>query len=100
MMTRRSFRPSLHPLEGRVVLSFSFPKMLHSVFPFIKDTTKSKPDPGAVHRLEVRHAGDHAAVVTPARHATPGVVDPAHTHTHGKAHPQGVHGRVFHAQVR
>lgn len=75
MKTTRGFRPSLQPLEGRVVLSFSLPKVLHSIFPFIKDTTRPKPIHGEAsvyQHLPAGHAASHDA------------------HTHAHAHPPHV----------
>jgi hypothetical protein len=42
MRKPRDFRPMLQPLEERVVLSFSFTSLVHSLFPFIK-TNDKKP---------------------------------------------------------
>jgi hypothetical protein len=82
-VTRRCrFRPSVCPLEGRVVLSFSFSKVLHSVFPFIHDHSKHKPTAKA----------HHAATVVP--HTTAPHV--AHAAT---SHPRGAfnwHGPSLH----
>ena len=36
MKKSRDFRPMLQPLEERVVLSFSFTGLIHSLLPFIK----------------------------------------------------------------
>ena len=99
MKTRRSFRPSLQSLEGRVVLSFSFSRVIHSVFPFIKDTTKSKPTPAALQLAAARKASahpvaSHVARAIPTQDAAPAVAGHAH------AHPQGLPTRVYHARVR
>jgi hypothetical protein len=79
MRPRRSFRPGVQTLEGRVVLSFSFSKMLHSIFPFIKDDSAPKKKPAA-HVVQVAR---------PPRHTRPAAVHPAQTKTHPHAvlHP-------------
>jgi hypothetical protein len=46
MRKARKFRPTLQPLEERVVLSFSFTSLIHSILPFVNigDTKKTVVD--------------------------------------------------------
>jgi hypothetical protein len=37
----RTCRPTIQPLEERVVMTLSFSGLVHSVFPFIKDNSKT-----------------------------------------------------------
>lgn len=76
MKTTRSFRPAVQPLEGRVVLSFSLSKMMHSVFPFIPDKTRPK----------VIHSASSVYQQIPGTHATT-------THAHPKAAPHAALAR-------
>lgn len=72
------FRPAVDALEGRVVLSFSFAKMFHSVFPFI-------PDKGS---KTVVKAHPHRAISASAHHPAHPAATPHHGST-GPAHPRG-----------
>jgi hypothetical protein len=57
MRKPRACCPTLQALEERVVLSLSFSKLLHSLFPFVKDKT-TVPHPRHVAAHVVRpHAG-------------------------------------------
>lgn len=47
MKAKNRFCPRVHTLEDRVVLSFSFSKMIHSILPFIPDRTQVKTLPSA-----------------------------------------------------
>jgi hypothetical protein len=63
------FRPSVQPLEDRVVLSFSFSKMLHSVFPFVHDSSNKKPAAHVAHTQTPRQVfHPHARVHARAAH--------------------------------
>jgi hypothetical protein len=49
MNKTRQFRPTLQPLEERVVLSFSFTSLIHSLFPFIHIADKKPAAPAHAH---------------------------------------------------
>jgi hypothetical protein len=81
---KRSFRPALQQVEDRVVLSFSFSNLLHTLFPGF-----SKPQ---VHH-PAKHPTAHAAtpkVKHPAVHAATPVVH-AHAPAHPKVQAHGIH---------
>jgi hypothetical protein len=69
-------------LEGRVVLSFSFSKMLHSIFPFIKDDSAPKKKPAA----QVAHAPKDVQMNKATHPARTAAVHRAQT----KPHPHAV----------
>lgn len=72
MRRERTFRPSLQPLEGRVVLSLSFSKMFHSVFGIVEN---HKANPKAHHSLAL------SSTPQPAGHVPAGHHPRAHPHT-------------------
>ena len=80
MKAKNRFCPRVHTLEDRVVLSFSFSKMIHSILPFIPDRTQVKTLPSAAalaaHQSEL-------AVATAARQS--------HTPEAALLHPGGVY---------
>jgi len=89
------FCPAVQRLEDRTVLSFSFSKMLHSIFPFIPDNEKkAKPKPhpaGAV--VTPLHPGPKAAGAAKTPHVAPHPVAPDRPAVPTRprvAHPRGV----------
>lgn len=102
MKAKNRFCPRVHTLEDRVVLSFSFSKMIHSILPFIPDRTQVKTLPSAAalaaHQSELAVATaarqSHAAAALAARQSHVAAATAArqsHTPEAALLHPGGVY---------
>lgn len=94
MKRTRAFRPSLHSVEDRILLSNWFTGMIHSLLPFIPD--KSRPAKINTAALRSHLASQqaqlrqHAQATVQARRSTDVPAGPAVLRAHG-----GIHAAVM-----